>query len=153
MDCLERRALKRLTNEEVDYEILHLFQEERIKKGFFTVTQKFLARGSTNLCKSIQRNFKQNIILSSEIKDQPRKASGLAPKSNPEWYKKIDSILGDTTTDFNKLVSTSLERQTAKKLFKMTAKMNDLKITQTMIVTRTFTMIPKMTMNLIIQIS
>ena len=44
-----------------------------------------------------------------EIKDRPRKGSGLAPKSNPEWYKKIDSILGDTSTDLNELVSTSLD--------------------------------------------
>ena len=84
-DCLERRALKRSTNEEVDYEILHLFQEERIKKSFFSVTQNFLARGSTNLCKSIQRNFKQNIILSNE--------SCAKSKTNDEkpaaWLRKV----------------------------------------------------------------
>ena len=33
----------------------------------------------------------------------------MAPKSNPEWYEKIDSILGDTNTDLNELVSTSLD--------------------------------------------
>ena len=76
-----------------------------------------------------------------KIKDQPRKGSGLAPKSDPEWYEKIDYILGDTNADINELVSTSLVRHTAKKLFKMT----------TMIVTGTFTMIPKMIMNLIMQ--
>ena len=43
-------------------------------------------------------------------------------------------------------------RHTAKKLYKMTKKINPLKITQTMIVTRTFTMIPKRIMNLIMQI-
>ena len=31
-----------------------------------------------------------------EIKDRQRKGSGLTPKSNPEWYEKIDSIVGDT---------------------------------------------------------
>ena len=80
-----RRALKRPTNEGVDYEILHLFQEERIKKSFFSVTQNFLARGSTNLCKSIQRNFKQNIILSNE--------SCAKSKTNDEkpaaWLRKV----------------------------------------------------------------
>ena len=33
----------------------------------------------------------------------------MAPKSNPIWYEKIDSILGDTNTDLNELVSTSLD--------------------------------------------
>ena len=80
-----RRALKRSTNEGVDYEILHLFQEERIKKSFFNVTQNFLARGSTNLSKSVQRNFKQNIILSNE--------SCTKSKTNDEkpaaWLQKV----------------------------------------------------------------
>ena len=80
-----RRALKRPTNEGVDYEILHLFQEERIKKSFFNVTQNFLARGSTNLSKSVQRNFKQNIILSNE--------SCTKSKTNDEkpaaWLQKV----------------------------------------------------------------
>ena len=80
-----RRALKRSTNEGVDYEILHLFQEERIKKSFFNVTQNFLARGSTNLSKSVQRNFKQNIILSNE--------SCAKSKTNDEkpaaWLQKV----------------------------------------------------------------
>ena len=44
-----------------------------------------------------------------KIKDQPRKGSGLAPKSDPEWYEKIDYILGDTNADINELVSTSLD--------------------------------------------
>ena len=44
-----------------------------------------------------------------KIKDQRRKGSNLAPKINPEWYEKIDSILGDTNTDLNELVSTSLD--------------------------------------------
>ena len=47
---------------------------------------------------------------------RPRKGSSLAPKTNPEWYKKIDSILGDTNTDLNELVSTSLDSHTAKRL-------------------------------------
>ena len=33
-------------------------------------------------CNAIKRKWR-------EIKDQPRKGSGLAPKSNPEWYEKI----------------------------------------------------------------
>ena len=45
----------------------------------------------------------------SKIKYRPRKSSGLAPKSKPECYKKIDSILGDTNTDINELVSISLD--------------------------------------------
>ena len=44
-----------------------------------------------------------------EIKDWPWKGSGLALKSNPEWYQKNDSILGDTNTDLNELVSISLD--------------------------------------------
>ena len=44
-----------------------------------------------------------------EIKDRPQKDSGLAPKSNLEWYEKIDPILGYTNTDLNELVSTSLD--------------------------------------------
>ena len=33
----------------------------------------------------------------------------MAPKSNPEWHEKIDSILVDTNTNLNELVSTSLD--------------------------------------------
>ena len=44
-----------------------------------------------------------------EIKDRPRKGSGQAPKSNPGWYEKNDSIFGDTNTDLNEQVSTSLD--------------------------------------------
>ena len=33
----------------------------------------------------------------------------MALKSNPEWFKKFDSILDDTNTDLNELVSTSLD--------------------------------------------
>ena len=44
-----------------------------------------------------------------EIKDRPWNGSSLAPKSNSEWYEKIDSILGDTNTDLKELVSTSLD--------------------------------------------
>ena len=35
-------------------------------KSFCNVTQKILARGSTNLGKLVQRNFKQNMMLSNE---------------------------------------------------------------------------------------
>ena len=33
----------------------------------------------------------------------------MASKSNPEWCKKINSILGDTNTDLNEVVFTSLD--------------------------------------------
>ena len=70
-----------------------------------------MARGSTTLCKLIQRNLKQNAIKRKwrKIKDRPRKGSGLAPKSNPEWYQKTDSILDDINTDLSEIVSTSLD--------------------------------------------
>ena len=80
-------------------------------KSFYNETQKILARGSTNLCKLIQRSFKQNIMLSNEsgAKSKTDRKKAAAPKSNPAWYEKIDSILGDTNTDLNELVSISLD--------------------------------------------
>ena len=51
-----------------------------------------------------------------KIKDQPWKGSSLAPKSNPKWYERIDSILRDTNTDLNKLVSTSLDTSYSQKV-------------------------------------
>ena len=73
----------------------------------------------------------------------------MAPKSNSEWYKKIDSLL-DTNTDLNELVSRSLDTPHNQEVIQND---NDsTMITQTMIVTRTFRMIPKMIMNLIMQI-
>ena len=74
----------------------------------------------------------------------------MAPKSNSEWYKKIDSLLDDTNTDLNELVSRSLDTPHNQEVIQND---NDsTMITQTMIVTRTFRMIPKMIMNLIMQI-
>ena len=115
-----------------------------------------MARGSTNLCKLVQRNLKQNIKPSNESgaksKTDHEKAAAWLQRIMQSGTKKIDSIHGDTNIDLNELVSTSLDSHTANKLFKRTTKMNHLKITQTMIVTRIFTMIPKMIMNLIMQI-
>ena len=74
----------------------------------------------------------------------------MAPKSNSEWYKKIDSLLDDTNTDLNELVSRSLDTPHNQEVIQND---NDsTMITQTMIVTSTFRMIPKMIMNLIMQI-
>ena len=74
----------------------------------------------------------------------------MAPKSNSEWYKKIDSLLDDTNTDLNELVSRSLDTPHNQEVIQND---NDsTMITQTMIVTRTFRMIPNMIMNLIMQI-
>ena len=74
----------------------------------------------------------------------------MAPKSNSEWYKKIDSLLDDTNTDLNELVSRSLDTPHNQEVIQND---NDsTMITQTMILTRTFRMIPKMIMNLIMQI-
>ena len=74
----------------------------------------------------------------------------MAPKSNSEWYKKIHSLLDDTNTDLNELVSRSLDTPHNQEVIQND---NDsTMITQTMIVTRTFRMIPKMIMNLIMQI-
>ena len=73
----------------------------------------------------------------------------MAPKSNSEWCKKIDSLLDDTNTDLNELVSKSSDTPHSQEVIQ-----NDdvsTMITQTMILTRTFTMIPKMIMNLIMQ--
>ena len=138
---------------------------------------KIFARGSTTLCRLIQRKFNQNIMLSNgsgaKSKTDHEKVAVWLLKSHPEWYrssnhrcsmkkvvlrnfakftgkhlcqslflkkvailrpfpvnftkflrtpfsqntsgrlllvyKKIDSILGDTNTDLNQLVSTSLD--------------------------------------------
>ena len=66
MYCLEKKALNRSTNEELYKEILQLFQGEMNTEEFLQCKAKILARRSTNLCKLIQRNFKQNTMLSNE---------------------------------------------------------------------------------------
>ena len=75
----------------------------------------------------------------------------MTPKINPEWYKKVDSILGDINADLSELVSTSLDTSYNQEVIQNDTKMNHLKITQMMIVTKTFTVIPKMIMKLIMQ--
>ena len=117
-------------------ERMQLLQEEMYKEEFLQRNAKNFGKAK---CKPLQVDTKKlqakyNAIKRKcrEIKDRPRKGSGLARKCNPEWYEKIGFILGDTNT-------------------KMTTKMNHLKITQTIMVTRTFTMIPKM-MNVMIKI-
>ena len=113
VDYLERRALKRSANEEVYKEILQLFQEEMNKEEFLQCNAKKFGKGKFELLQvdTKKRQAKYNAIKGKwcEIKDQSRKGSGLAPKCNPEWYEKIDSILGDTNTDLNEQVSTSLD--------------------------------------------
>ena len=113
MDWLERRALKRSANEEVYKEKLQLFQEEMNKEEFLQRNAKNFGKGKyeplqddTKPLKAKYNTIKQKWC---EIKDRSRKGSDLAPKSNPEWYKKIDSILVDTNTELNELVSTSLD--------------------------------------------
>ena len=96
--------------------LLQLFKEEMNKEEFLSfcyVTQNFLARVEYEPLqvdtKRLQAKYNAVKQKWCHIKDQPRKGSDLAPKSNPEWYKKIDSILGDTSTDLIELVSTSLD--------------------------------------------
>ena len=50
------------------------------------------------------------------MKDRPQKYNGLAPKNNPEWYEKIDSVIADTNTDLSELVSTSLDTSCTQKV-------------------------------------
>ena len=58
-------------------------------------------------------------------------------------------LIGDTNTDLNEIVSTSLDTSYSQEVIQNNNKNESLKITQTMIVTRT---LPKMIMNLIMQI-
>ena len=102
-DCLERRSLK-----------LQLFQEEINKEEFLQhVTQKNFGKGKQESLQvdtkklqakynAIKRPLKISLRKCCEIKDRPRKGSGLAPKSNPERFENIDSIFGE-------LVPTSLD--------------------------------------------
>ena len=113
VDFLERRALKRSANKEVYKEILQLFQEEMNKEEFLQRNAKNVGKGKYEPLQvdTEKLQAKYNAIKRKwcEIKDRPRKGSGLAPISNPEWYEKIDSILGDINTELNELVSTSLD--------------------------------------------
>ena len=94
-------------------ERIQLFQEEMYKEEFLQRNAKNFGKAK---CKPLQVDTKKlqakyNAIKRKcrEIKDRPRRGSGLARKCNPEWYEKIGFILGDTNTDLNKLVSTSLD--------------------------------------------
>ena len=112
-NCLERRALKRSVNEEVYKEILQLFQEEMNKEEFLQRNAKIFGKEKYEPLqvdtKKLQAKYNAIKQKWCQIKDQPRKGSGLAPKSNQEWFENMDSILGDTNTDLNELVSTSLD--------------------------------------------
>ena len=109
-DCLERRALKRSANEEVYKATLQLFQEEMNKEEFQQRNAKNFGKEKYEPLqvdvKKLQAKYNAIKRKWLKIKDQPRKGSGLAPKSDPEWYEKIDYILGDTNAE---LVSTSLD--------------------------------------------
>ena len=110
-DCLERRALKRSANEEVYKATLQLFQEEMNKEEFLQHNAKTFGKEKYEPLqvdvKKLQAKYNAIKRKWLKIKDQPRKGGGLAPKSDPEWYEKIDYILGDTNADTNELVSTS----------------------------------------------
>ena len=112
-DCLERRALKRLVKQEVYKEVLQLFQEEMNKEEFLQRNAKKFGKGKYKPLevdtKKLQSKYNAIKRKWREIKNLPREGSGLAPERNPEWYEKIDSILRDTNTDQNELVSTSLD--------------------------------------------
>ena len=112
-NCLERRALKRSVNEEVYKEILQLFQEEVNKEEFLQRNAKIFGKEKYEPLqidtKKLQAKYNAIKQKWCQSKDQPRKGSGLAPKSNQEWFENMDSILGDTNTDLNELVSTSLD--------------------------------------------
>ena len=112
-DCLERRALKRSANEEVYKEMLQLFQEEVNKEEFLQLNAKNFGKGKNEPLqvdtKKLQAKYNAIKRKWRKKKDQPQKGSVLALKSNPEWYEKIDSILGDSNPDLNEPVSTSLD--------------------------------------------
>ena len=90
----------------------NFFKRKWIKKSFCNVTQKNFDKGKYGPLQVDTKKLqaKYNTIKREwwEIKDRERKGSGLAPKGNPEWYEKLDSILDDTTAALNELVSTSL---------------------------------------------
>ena len=112
-DCLERRAWKRSVNEEFYKKMLQLFQEEINKEVFPQRNAKKFWKGKYELAQvnTMKLQGKYNAIKRKwrEIKDRPQKDSGLAPKNNKECYEKIDSVLGDTNTNLNEVVSTSLD--------------------------------------------
>ena len=113
-----------------------------------------MARGSTTLCKLIQRNLKQNAIKRKwrKIKDRPRKGNGLAPKSNPEWYQKTDSILDDINTDLSEIVSTSLDTSYSQEGIQNDNENESFEDNADGYSDKTFTIIPKMIMSLIMQV-
>ena len=110
------------------------FKRKCIRKSFCNVTQKKLARRSANLYKLIHRNFKQNIILSNK--------SGAKSKTDHEkaaaWlHRIIQTILGDTNADL-KVIQNNNENESFED---NVGDGSD----------KDLTMIPKMIMNLIMQ--
>ena len=91
----------------------NIFKRKWIKKSFCNVTQKKIDEGKYKPLQFDTKKllWKYNAIKRKwrEIWDRPRKGSSLAPKSNLEWCKKIDSIFSDTNTDLNELFFTSLD--------------------------------------------
>ena len=83
------------------------------KEEFLQRNSKNFAKGKYEPLQDDTKKFKAKYNTTKqkwrEIKDRSRKGSDLAPKSNPKQYEKIDSILVDTNTELNELVSTSLD--------------------------------------------
>ena len=107
-----------------------------------------MARGSANLCKLIHRNFKQNIILSNK--------SGAKSKTDHEkaaaWlHRVIQTILGDTNADLNELVSTSLDTSYSQEVIQNDNENESFEDNADHGSDKDLTMIPKMIMNLIMQ--
>ena len=107
-DCLKRRALKRSAIEEVYKEILQLFQKEMNKEEFLQRNTKNFGKGKYEPLqvdtKKLQAKYNAIKRKWREIRDRTRKDSGLAPKSTPELYEKIDSILGDHNPDLEGMI-------------------------------------------------
>ena len=97
-DCLERRALERSAYEEVYKEILQLFQEEMDNEEFLQRNAKDFGKGKYE-------------PLQVDTKKLQAKYNAIKRK-----WREIDSILGDTNTDLNELVSTSLDTSYSQKV-------------------------------------
>ena len=69
----------------------NFFKKKWIKTSFCNVMQKIFARGSTTICRLIQRKFNQNIMLSNgsgaKSKTDHEKVAAWLLKSHPEWYR------------------------------------------------------------------
>ena len=116
--CLVKRALQRSPNEEVFIGISKVFKSKLDSEHFRKINNKNFGKGPyENLILDTKRlQIKYNALKKKwrDVKDRPKKGSGLAPTKTPDWYDNLDAVLGDTNSNLDEVISDPLDTSYAR---------------------------------------